>query len=295
MGTSHHIACSSASSACNDENMGCGGSEEKKEGAALTVDVPQAPTAADMEKAKLLYVELTMDYTSNPELPDLNALKYVLGDMNGDGTGATMQWATLPGLRHKYFVYDNEANICKGVYVFFDEKSLNDYMASELFKAQGEYPHVSAVTAEVKDVMSGTELAIEKHNWAHTPPTREDIVAGKMLIVDLTMKYDTGVEGLPTKKEDLYGFMMAPPNGMGYPDQFGKLDGLRGKYFCYDDKIDHCYGFYTFVDQASLDKYMGSELFTKQGEPPHIEALTYKVHDILPGTEKSMDLGSWGN
>lgn len=145
--------------------------------------------------------------------------------------------------------------------------------------------------------MPGTELAIEKTGWAHTPPTRDDVSAAKLLIVDLTMDYTTGVEGvtpppparptpfhpsppssspspapptpihtphppfsspssagLPTKKEELYGFMAAPPNGMGYPAQFGTLEGLRGKYFAYDAALGHCYGFYTFVDQASLDK-----------------------------------------
>ena len=126
-----------------------------------------------------------------------------------------------------------------------------------------------------------------------TPPTSEDLTAAKMLIVDIKMKYDTGIEGCPTSAEQLYGFMMAPPNGMGYPAQFGALKGLRGKYFAYDAAIDHCYGFYTFVDDASLKEYMASDLFTKQGEPPHIEDLTYTVHEVLPGSERSMDLGKW--
>lgn len=274
--------------------QGCGGSDEKKE-QEVKVGEPDepangpAPTAADMEKAKLLYVKLSIDWTTNPDLPDLNALKYVLGDHEG---GATKAWSSVPGLRHKYFLWDEEASVCSGVYVFFTEKALQDYMNSDLFKAQGEYPHVSKVETEVKDIMSGTELAIEKTAWAHTPPTREDITAAKMLIVDLTMDYATGAEGCPTKKEDLYGFMSAA--GMGYPKNFGDLEGLRGKYFAYDESIDHCYGFYTFVDQASLDKYMASELFTKQGEAPHIKELTYKVHEVLPGTEFAMDLGAWG-
>lgn len=267
--------------------MGCGGSEEKKDEGAVQANAPSVePTAADMEKAKLLYVQLSIDYTTNPDLKDLDALKYVLGDLDG---GATKAWANLPGLRHKYFCYTTEGDVCSGVYVFYSEKALNDYMESELFKAQGAYPHVKEVKAEVKDVMPGTEMSIEKTKWAHTPPTREDVTAAKMLIVDLTMNYESGVEGLPTKKEELYGFIAA-----GYPEQFGKLKGLRGKYFAYDDKIDHCYGFYTFTDQASLDEYMASDLFKTQGDPPHITDVKASVHDILPGTEFSIDLGSWG-
>ena len=47
--------------------------------------------------------------------------------------------------------------------------------------------------------------------------------------------------------------------------------------------------------QASLDKYMASDLFKQQGDPPHIKALSYTVYDVLPGTEKSIDLGAWGS
>ena len=53
----------------------------------------------------------------------------------------------------------------------------------------------------------------------------------------------------------------------------------------YNAEEERCYGFYTFVDQASLDKYMASDLFKLQGDPPHIKALTYKVYDVLPGTD----------
>ena len=240
-------------------------------------------------RAKLLYVKLKMDYTASADMKSVDSLKWVLSE-----GGATKQWAAVPGLRHKYFIYDAEAEVCSGVYVFYTEAALNDYMASELFAAQKTYPHVKEVTAEVKDVMPGTELAIEKTSWPHTPPTRDDVSAAKMLIVDLTMDYKTGVEGLPTCKEELYGFMAAPPNGMGYPAQFGELEGLRGKYFAYDASIDHCYGFYTFINQASLDKYMASDLFKKQGEAPHIKELSFKVQEVLPGTESSIDLGEWG-
>ena len=151
-----------------------------------------------MTAAKMLYVTLKMDYTKNPDMKSVDSLKYVLGDM-----GATAAWAALDGLRHKYFVYDSETDTCSGVYVFYNQKALDEYMGSELFKAQGEYPHVSKVEATVLDVIPGTELSIEKTSWPSTPPTREELVEGKMLIVDITMKFDTGVEGLPTKPEEL--------------------------------------------------------------------------------------------
>ena len=244
------------------------------------------PTAADMASAKLLYVKLKMNYDAVPMMKSVDDLKAVLGD-----GGATAPWAALSGLRHKYFIYNEETQTCSGVYVFFRQEDMDSYLASELFAAQGTYPHVSEVTYEVKDVMPGTELAIEKTSWANTPPTREDVSRAVMLIVDLTMNYATGIEGLPSKADELYHFMSQA--GMAYPAQFGGLDGLRGKYFCYDHGIDHCYGFYTFVDRVSLDKYMASDLFKAQADGPHIAAISYTVHEVLPGTERSVDLGEW--
>merc|ERR1711879_505035 len=146
-------------------------------------------------------------------------------------------------------------------YVFYDQSSLDEYMNSDLFKAHETFPHVSKVTASVKDVIPGTEECIEKTPWGNTPPTREDLSKAKMLIVDITMNYEHGVKDppLPTNWEQLFGFL-----GSGYTAKFANLKGLRGKYFAYDKKIEHCYGFYTFIDQASLDEYMGSDLFKSQ-------------------------------
>jgi len=242
-----------------------------------------APSGKDMERAKILYVTLKMDYTANPDVKSVDSLKWVLGE-----GGATQAWADLEGLRHKYFIYDHEKEVCSGVYVFYDQASLDKYMASDLFKQQSQYPHVSEVIASVKDVMPGTQACIEKTPWEHLPVTREDVCKARMLIVDITMNYETGVEGCPKSADELY-----PALAGGYTGLFANVEGLRGKYFAYDRKIDHCYGFYTFVDQESLDKYMASDLFKSQGDPPHIQELVYSVHEVLPGTERSMDLSQW--
>jgi len=246
---------------------------------------PAAPTSADMVSAKLLYVKMKMNYSSNPQITSIGDLRTYLGDGNG-----TEPWAAVPGLRHKYFTYSSNTQTTCGVYVFFSQAQLDSYMDSGLFKSAPTWPHVAELTYEVKDVMRGTEKCIEKTKWAHTPPTREDLTAGKMLIVDLTVNYTTGMEGFPTKKEDLYYAM----DEGGYTGQFATLEGLRGKYFAYDDTSDHVYGFYTFINEKFLNQYMASELFTSQGSFPHIAAVTYEVQDILEGTERTMDLPSWG-
>ena len=246
-----------------------------------------APGPQDMTDAKTLYVKLKAKWDSGVEgcPTNVDELKGALGG------GMTAPWSTLDGLRHKYFLWNADTETVSGVYVFFNQEKLDAYMATDLFKSHKQMPHFSSVEAEVIDVMSGTELSIEKTAWPNTPPTRDDVCKALMLIVEIKMKYDTGIEGLPTSEGDLRGFMSA--EGMKYPATFGGLAGLRGKYFGYKTEGDKCYGFYTFVDRKSLDTYMASELFTKQGEPPHIDELTYTIHEVLPGTEICVDLGAW--
>ena len=249
----------------------------------------KAPGAEDMTAAKMLYVKLKAKWDSGVEgcPTSVDELKGALAG------GMAKDWAAIDGLRHKYFLWNGDTETCSGVYVFFNQEKLDAYMASDLFASHEKMPHFSSVEAQPIDVMSGTELSIEKTAWANTPPTADDVGKAVMLIVELKMKYDTGVEGLPTNEGDLRGFMTAPPAGMGYPATFGGLGGLRGKYFGYKTEGDMCYGFYTFTDRASLDTYMASELFTKQGEPPHIDELTYTIHEVMLGTELTMDLGAW--
>jgi len=247
-----------------------------------------APGPEDMANAKLLYVKLKCKWDSGVEgcPTKIEDLRYGLGE-----GGMTKPWSGMDGLRHKYFVYNKETETVSGVYVFFSQEKLDAYMDTELFKSHKQMPHFSSVEAESVDVCPGTELSIEKTAWPHTPPTREDVTKAVMLIVKLQVDFTTGIEGLPTKWEDLYGFFSAA--GMGYPKAFGGLKGLRGKYFAFNKETNVCYGFYTFLDQACLDEYMASELFSTQGDAPHIKELTFTVHEVLPGTEIVMDQGAW--
>jgi len=254
----------------------------------LDGDISEKPGPTDMANAKTLYVKLKCKWDSGVEgcPTSIDELRYGLGD-----GGLTKPWSGMDGLRHKYFTYNKETDTVSGVYVFFSQEKMDAYINTELFASHEQMPHFSKVEAEQVDVMSGTELAIEKTEWPHTPPTREDVTKAKMLIVQIQMNYKTGIEGLPTSKEDFYMFMSTA--GMGYPGQFGGLRGLRGKYFAYNAAEERCYGFYTFLDQECLDEYMASDLFKTQGGPPHIKSLTYTVHEVLPGTEIVMDQGAW--
>jgi hypothetical protein len=307
--------------------MGCGGADEKQSSEPVKVEekaaVPaakeeskapgaKAPGAKDMEDAKLLFVKLKCKWDHGVEgLPtNIDQMRAYLGDGKG-----TEPWTALEGLRHKYFLYSEAEDTVFGVYVFFNGAALEKYMASEMFKQHESFPHFSSVEAEVKDVMSGSELSVEQVAWP-SGGTRADLTAAKMLIVTLKMAYDA--EGSQCPNSDALKWVMHAPGGketpdkgpgateqgMGFPAMFTGaanpcLKGLRSKYFAYDEAKGECYGFYTFVSQSALDEYMKSDLFKTNVPPPegtapaHIGSAVPLVCEVLPGTEKTMDLGAW--
>jgi len=282
--------------------MGCGGSDDQKE-EAINVDQTTAPTAADMEKAKILYVKLKANWESGVEgcPTSIDQMRMGLGD-----GGLTKPWMGLPGLRHKYFGWDEEAQMVCGVYVWYDQTSLDEYKAGELFASHEKMPHFSWAdsTVEVHDVLVGTENSIENYNWPNTPPTRDDVTGGAMLVVrlDIDLGVLAGAVGLPEdatdeQKEGAF-FMNFKAEGMNYCGAaFGKESGpkgLRGKYFTWNAETKVCSGFYTFVTRAELDEYMESDLFKTQADPPFISMQSATVYEVLPGTEITIDQGSWG-
>ena len=71
------------------------------------------PGAQDMTDAKLLYVKLKCKWDSGAEgaPTKIDDLRAGLGD-----GGLTKPWSGMDGLRHKYFVYNEETDTVSGVY-----------------------------------------------------------------------------------------------------------------------------------------------------------------------------------
>ena len=67
-------------------------------------------------------MKLKVDYTKNPQVPNKEALVGSLAGIPGvelmpgmgEGVGFTSMWATLPGLRGKFFTYNEETQTCSG-------------------------------------------------------------------------------------------------------------------------------------------------------------------------------------
>jgi len=282
--------------------MGCSSSTAAEQPQSNTDTVPAAPATTvkpgpnDMADAKVLYVKLPAKWDSGVEgcPTKIDDLRMGLGD-----GGLTKPWAGLKGLRHKFFGFDKDADLVVGVYCFYNQAALDEYMASELFASHKQMPHFSSVEAEVHDVLVGTENSIENHEWPNTPPTRADVTAGAMLIVRLDI--DLAKLGLPegaSREEQEAAFRMNfDAKGNNFPGgMFGKETGpagLRGKYFTWNSEMNLCSGFYTFTTREALDTYMASDLFKGQAAAPFITLQSATVFEILPGTEIAIDQGSW--
>lgn len=266
--------------------------------AAPAADVkPVKPAAADMKAAHVLYVALKCDWKGNPDIKSIDDLKYGLG-----AGGMTAPWGQLEGLRSKTFTYCEKTDTVYGVYVFFNREALDKYAMSELFTGAQHWPHVSRVSYQIHDVMEGTELSIDQGAWPSADGKPSDFTDGAyMLHVVLTVDY-SGNPDVPDEAAFRWG---VKADGGKFPSFYVGMEGLRGKYFTMlqedfgmldasaDRKADVCCGFYTFFSKEALDRYLESDLFKMHATFPQFAKIDYTVHEVLPGTERSMDLGAW--
>ena len=113
------------------------------------------PTQQEIEKAVVLDVRFTLDFTVIPEMNSLDAYRSW-----GRGGGPS-PWAEVPGLRSKYFTLNEETNEAGGFYTFFNKEALDVYMKSDLFKSMGTFPFITNLKYTVLEVIPGTELTMD--------------------------------------------------------------------------------------------------------------------------------------
>ncbi|MGY8809160.1 MAG: YdhR family protein [Fidelibacterota bacterium] len=64
-------------------------------------------------------------------------------------------FATVPGLKSKDWLSDQENNVYGGVYTFENKQSLDDYCASELFAGVGSNPNFTNISVKSFEVLEG--------------------------------------------------------------------------------------------------------------------------------------------
>jgi len=105
--------------------------------------------------------EFEMDFTNAPFTPAAEFREYMTGDMG------CMGWANVPGLRSKWFWYDEEKCLCGGIYTFFNMQAVEDYKKTDTFKNMWHFPFIKAETIkiEIHENCAGSELTAEMGDW----------------------------------------------------------------------------------------------------------------------------------
>ena len=67
---------------------------------------------------------------------------------------------------------------------------------------------------------------------------------------------------------------------------FASVPGLVSKAWVASEATNTYGGVYTFVDRASLDAYIGSDLFRSIGDDASVENLTTQTFDVLEGASR---------
>ena len=77
------------------------------------------------------------------------------------GKDATI-FANIPGLKHKYFLFNHETKIFGGCYLWKDKTSLDAYKAGEIYKSIINNPDFENVTTSEFEVHEKASLTQEK-------------------------------------------------------------------------------------------------------------------------------------
>lgn len=82
----------------------------------------------DLKDAWMLYVKFRFDFTTNPDVPNEEAMKKMMAN------GGTAYWVDIPGLRTKDFTFQPDNNNAGyGFYIFTNRKQLDEYMKGPVF------------------------------------------------------------------------------------------------------------------------------------------------------------------
>lgn len=140
------------------------GGEQTHEMAKWPVSGDRMPVVeADMNDAWLLYVKFRFDFTTNPDIPNADAMRKMMAG------GGTAYWKDIPGLRTKDFTFmpDNN-NAGYGFYIFTNRADLDTYMKSETFGMMNVIPHiVDLQEPRVLKIVQGSQWTAELGKFAN--------------------------------------------------------------------------------------------------------------------------------
>ena len=169
----------------------------------------------------------------------------------GSAVAPSFTSENVPGLLGKSFIGNLETEIFGGVYYFSNQKDVDVYLESELWKGVVAHPNLVNFKTDVFKTFDGTELANGNHSMRKTSSDALDAEGLHILVVNYTNEVNPSDEEMSSQVKQ-YAPVFSNDN---FPGMIGKtmINSIDGNIYG---------GVYYFTSRTAIDDYFGSELWT---------------------------------
>ena len=169
----------------------------------------------------------------------------------GSAVAPSFTSENVPGLLGKSFIGNLETEIFGGVYYFSNQKDVDVYLESELWKGVVAHPNLVNFKTDVFKTFDGTELANGNHSMRKTSSNPDDASGLHILVVNYTNEVNPTDEEMSSQVKE-YAPVFSNEN----------FPGMIGKTMINSADGDIYGGVYYFTSRSAIDDYLLSELWT---------------------------------
>ena len=163
----------------------------------------------------------------------------------GSAVAPSFTSENVPGLLGKSFIGNLETEIFGGVYYFSNQKDVDVYLESELWKGVVAHPNLVNFKTDVFKTFDGTELANGNHSMRKTSSNTDDASGLHILVVNYTNEVNPSDEEMTSQVKE-YAPVFSNEN---FPGMIGKtmINSTDGNVYG---------GVYYFTSRSAIDDYL---------------------------------------
>ena len=178
---------------------------------------------------------------------------------------------SIPGLLGKSFIGDIDRGVFGGVYYFSSQKSVDDYLESELWKGVVAHPNLVNFKTDIFKTFKGTELADGLHSERKKSSETSDTDGLNILVVNYTNEVNPSDEEM-SKQVMEYAPVFSNDN---FPGMIGKtmINSLDGNIYG---------GVYYFTSRSAIDDYFASDLWTGFEGDSNTNVFKKDIYGVAP-------------
>jgi len=178
---------------------------------------------------------------------------------------------SIPGLLGKSFIGDIDRGVFGGVYYFSSQKSVDDYLESELCKGVVAHPNLVNFKTDIFKTFKGTELANGLHSERKKSSETSDTDGLNILVVNYTNEVNPSDEEM-SKQVMEYAPVFSNDN---FPGMIGKtmINSLDGNIYG---------GVYYFTSRSAIDDYFASDLWTGFEGDSNTNVFKKDIYGVAP-------------